>query len=229
MTNGERPLQCAACAIAGSWILLHKYIYLSSQPNVVSILEIFSYLIPSKDTLVASISVVIMLSSTSQGKVLKRADPSTIQNKFMVGYQGWFTCGGDGPPVGPGHHGWLHWFNYPIPDGGRPNTDLWPDVSEYSPSELFPAPGLKLANGEQTFLFSSRHPKTVQRHFHWMAEHGVDGAFLQRFAGQTDLEGGNEGIRNMRDEIGDRVREAAEAEGRTFAIMYVVFSQCFHE
>ena len=63
-----------------------------------------------------------------------------------------------------GHHGWLHWFNCPIPDGGRPNTDVWPDVSSYSPSELFPAPGLKTESGEQTFLFSSRNAKTVQRY-----------------------------------------------------------------
>ena len=63
-----------------------------------------------------------------------------------------------------GHHGWLHWFNYPIPDGGRPNTDVWPDVSSYSPSELYPAPGLKNMSGEQTFLFSSRNAKTVQRY-----------------------------------------------------------------
>lgn len=54
-----------------------------------------------------------------------------------------------------------------------------------------------------------------------MAEHGVDGAFLQRFAGQTDLEAGNEGILRIRDEVGDRVREAAEREGRVFAIMWV--------
>jgi hypothetical protein len=53
-----------------------------------------------------------------------------------------------------------------------------------------------------------------------MAKHGVDGAFLQRFAGQTDVEKGNEGIRKIRDEVGDRVREAAEKEGRVFAIMY---------
>src|SRR5687767_13137174 len=52
-----------------------------------------------------------------------------------------------------------------------------------------------------------------------MAEHGVDGAFLQRFAGQCDP--ANEGIRRVRDEVGDRVREAAEREGRVFAIMYV--------
>ncbi|KAG6910617.1 hypothetical protein DXG01_009126 [Tephrocybe rancida] len=179
--------------------------------------------------------------SKGKGKILKRADPSTIQDKLMVGYQGWFTCGGDGEPIGPGHHGWLHWFDAPIPDGGRVNTDLWPDVTEYSPSELFPAPGLKTAAGEQVFLFSSRHPKTVQRyrtlratrivlitvslpcrHFHWMAEHGVDGAFLQRFASQCDLEAGSEGIRRIRDEVGDRVREAAEREGRAFAIMYDV-------
>ena len=68
-------------------------------------------------------------------------------------------------PNASGHHGWIHWFNYPLADGGRPNVDLWPDVSEYSPSELFPVPGLKLENGEQAFLFSSRHPKTVRRYY----------------------------------------------------------------
>ncbi|TBU26339.1 hypothetical protein BD311DRAFT_667689 [Dichomitus squalens] len=162
------------------------------------------------------------MASLTKGRTLKRADPSTIHDKFLVGYQGWFTCAGDGEPVGPGHHGWLHWFDYPIPDGGRPNTDLWPDTSEYTPSELFPAPGLRYPNGEQAFLFSSRHPKTVQRHFNWMALHGVDGAFLQRFLGQCDVEQGNEGIRRQRDEVGDRVMEAAEKEGRVFAIMYDV-------
>ena len=55
-----------------------------------------------------------------------------------------------------------------------------------------------------------------------MARHSVDGAFLQRLAGQTDMDGGNERIRRMRDEVGDRVREAAEMEGRVFAIMWVV-------
>ncbi|KAL1681833.1 hypothetical protein EV122DRAFT_204853, partial [Schizophyllum commune] len=149
-----------------------------------------------------------------------RADPGTIKDKFMVGYQGWFTCAGDGEPVHRGHHGWLHWFNYPIPHGGRPNTDLWPEVSEYAPDELYPAPGLHFSNGEQAKLFSSRHPRTVQRHFHWMAEHGVDGVFLQRFA--SHCAEGKEDLRRMRDEITLRVREAAEKEGRVFSIMYDV-------
>ena len=117
-----------------------------------------------------------------------------------------------------GHSGWLHWF-----DEDRPNIDVWPDVSSYSPSELFPAHNLKLKTGEQAFLFSSRHPKTVQRHFHWMAEHGIDGAFLQRFAEQCQP-GQENGIRKLRDEIGQVAREAAEKEGRVFSIM-CVFSQ----
>ncbi|KAI0034330.1 hypothetical protein K488DRAFT_9505, partial [Vararia minispora EC-137] len=149
-----------------------------------------------------------------------RADPSTIHNKVLAGYQGWFTCHGDGEPVGPGHHGWIHWFGHPIPDGGNINIDLWPDMSAYSPSELFPAPGLKYSDGSQAYLFSSRHPKTVQRHFRWMAENGVDGLFLQRFVGQCDMERDNEGIRRIRDEVGDVVKDAAEKEGRVFAIMY---------
>jgi hypothetical protein len=55
-----------------------------------------------------------------------------------------------------------------------------------------------------------------------MAEHGIDGAFLQRFASECDLEAGNQGIRRIRDEVGDRVLEAAEKEGRVFAIMSVI-------
>jgi len=103
----------------------------------------------------------------------------TINFKAKLGPR--FTCDGDGEPLSPGknlslsdpqdlcsrylgHHGWLHWFNSPLPAGGRPNTDLWPDVSSYSPSELYLAPGLRTKTDGQVFLFSSRNAKTVQRH-----------------------------------------------------------------
>ncbi|KAJ3723802.1 hypothetical protein C8R42DRAFT_663634 [Lentinula raphanica] len=162
------------------------------------------------------------MSSQVDGRVLRRADPSTIQDKFLVGYQGWFTCAGDGEPIDPGHHGWLHWLNYPLPIGGRPTIDLWPDMKEYSPSELYPVPGITSHSGEPATLFSSRHPKTVKRHFNWMARHGIDGVFLQRFLGQCDTERGSKGMPRLRDEVNDRVQEAAESEGRVFAIMYDV-------
>ena len=189
------------------------------------------------------------------------ANPSTIQDKLLVGYQGWlvvlldvdvrnphlFVLGLHAPgTVSPsvqvrtkstksiishgltGHHGWLHWFNSPIPNGGRPNVDLWPDTSEYDPSELYPAPGLTTRSGDPVHLFSSRNPKTVRRHFHWMALHGVDGAFLQRFANECEIKPGNHGLRDLRDEVGDRVREAAEAEGRVFTFMYVLSPWIIH-
>ncbi|KAJ6456219.1 hypothetical protein C8R47DRAFT_1249018 [Mycena vitilis] len=167
-------------------------------------------------------------ASAKAEKVLKRANPGTIQDKFLVGYQGWFTCGGDGPPIGEGHHGWLHWIDQPLPHGGHPNTDLWPDTSAYTPAELYPVPGLTHRSGAPAQLFSSRDARTVRRHFRWMAEHGVDGAFLQRFVGEVDPENeGNrerdgrvEGTLGLRDEVGMRVREAAEVEGRVWAIMY---------
>ncbi|CAK5268817.1 unnamed protein product [Mycena citricolor] len=168
------------------------------------------------------------MAATADGRVLKRAIQGTIQDKFLVGYQGWFTCGGDGPPIGPGHHGWLHWVNQPLPppSSGRPNTDLWPDTSEYSPSELYDVAGLTHRDGTPARVFSSRDARTVRRHFKWMAIHGVDGAFLQRFVGEVDPapEGNRDGAgtRGLRDEIGRRVREAAEAEGRVWAVMYDV-------
>ncbi|KAJ6509668.1 hypothetical protein DFH09DRAFT_1374678 [Mycena vulgaris] len=188
--------------------------------------------LPRIDTRLAFVLLLqtSMTAGTSAGKVLKRANPGTIQDKFLVGYQGWFTCANDGPPIGEGHHGWLHWLNQPLPPphNGRPNTDLWPDTSAYDPSELYPVEGLTHRDGSPAKVFSSRDPRTVRRHFHWMAEHGVDGAFLQRFVGQVDQEDpGNRderygGTRRLRDEVGRRVREAAEEEGRVWAIMYDV-------
>ncbi|EIW86172.1 hypothetical protein CONPUDRAFT_114293 [Coniophora puteana RWD-64-598 SS2] len=161
------------------------------------------------------------LTPAHAGQLL-RANPNTIKNKFMVGYQGWFTCAGDGEPIGKGHHGWLHWLDRPLEHGGRPSIDLWPDVSDCAPSELYPVPGLKLADGSQAYLWSSRNPKTVQRHFHYMAQHGIDGVFLQRFLNQVDTTRQPPGIKRLRDEVGRVVRDAAEKEGRTFSIMYDV-------
>ncbi|KXN82319.1 Serine/threonine-protein kinase HT1 [Leucoagaricus sp. SymC.cos] len=103
----------------------------------------------------------------------------------------------------------------------HPYVDLFPDVSSYSPSELYPVPGLTTNNNQQSFLFSSRNPITVQRHFHWMAEHGVDGAFFRRWTGY--LGKGQNPARSRGDNVMDHVREAAEKEGRVFAIEYSGF------
>lgn len=154
---------------------------------------------------------------------LPKSNPSTIRDKFLVGYQGWFTCPGDGEPLQPGHHGFSRWFSKSIQEGGNPTVDYWPETSEYTPAELYEAPGLtKGSSNEPTRVFSSRNRATVVRHFRWMAEAAVDGVFLQRNLFDCDMEKMGPAYRHLRDEVGDRVREAAEAEGRVFAYMYDV-------
>ncbi|KAJ3558847.1 hypothetical protein NP233_g11419 [Leucocoprinus birnbaumii] len=164
-----------------------------------------------------------------------RADPTTIQDKFLVEYRARYTCPGDGEPISPGHQGWSGWYSEHIPDVERPKFDIWPDMSSYSPSELYPVPGLTNSLNEQMHLFSSRNPVTVQRHarpdsvplylenlhhrhFRWMREHEIDGALLHRWA--SNLAVGRENIVKRHNDILDKVRAAAEKEGRVFAIRY---------
>ena len=141
-----------------------------------------------------------------------RVDTSTLRGKVLVGYQGWFNCEGDGSGLG-----WKHWARRGrrAPGPGNVTVDLWPDVSELDPDERF-ATEFRNADGSAAEVFSSAHRKTVARHFRWMRDYGIDGAFLQRFATGLSrtarLENNNRVLAN--------VREAAEQSGRAFAVMY---------
>jgi hypothetical protein len=146
------------------------------------------------------------------GMSLRGSDPATIRGKAMCGYQGWFTCEGDGNGLG-----WVHWAKNP----GKPfapgnvAVDLWPDVSELTEAERH-ATGFRLANGETAHVFSSTNLETVRRHFEWMREHGIDGVFLQRFANGL----ANPGLTKQKNTVLTHVREAANLNGRTYAVMY---------
>jgi hypothetical protein len=142
------------------------------------------------------------------GRAAPAVDASTLRHKVLVGYQGWFRCPGDGT-----NDGWFHWSK----DGRRlsPDTlavEMWPDTSECAADELYPAPGFTLPDGSPAKLFSSAHPKTVARHFRWMADHGIDGAFVQRFVAELG--------RPSTDVVLGHVRKAAAAAGRTYAVCY---------
>ena len=107
-------------------------------------------------------------------------DTTTLKGKVMCGYQGWFNCEGDGA-----ERSWVHWTKGRGALGPRnAKIDLWPDVSELGPDERF-ATGFKYANGQPAEVFSSFKQATVRRHFEWMRDYGIDGAFVQRFI--TDL------------------------------------------
>src|SRR5687768_9961224 len=96
-------------------------------------------------------------------------DTSTLNNRILTGYQGWFSAPGDGNPY------WGHWSRSPDDVGpGLYTVDMWPDVSELDAEELFPCPNVELLDNSMGQLFSSNQLKTVERHFKWMKENGID-------------------------------------------------------
>ena len=107
---------------------------------------------------------------------------NSIQGKILCGYQGWFNAEGDGADLG-----WKHYKNNGEFKPGMCSVDFWPDVSEFDDDELYPT-SFKHADGSQASVFSSAHPKTVDRHFKWMKDYGIDGVFIQRFVSNVKHE-----------------------------------------
>ena len=141
-----------------------------------------------------------------------RADASTLLGKHVVGYQGWFAC----EPTNRGLAGqWSHWFRNNEPAPQNLNVDLWPDTREIDSSELCKT-GLTYSDGTPAYLFSALNPKTVDRHFAWMEEYGIDGAAVQRFAVHL----GNTNSHRRLDVVLQNERAAAEKHGRVFFVMY---------
>jgi hypothetical protein len=133
-------------------------------------------------------------------------DPSTLEGKVLLGYQGWFAC----PEDGGGR--WTHWSRG-VPTPATLTVDMYPDLSEFEADELCELPGMTIG-ASPAYLFSSRNAKTVSRHFRWMKEYGLDGALVQRFV---------TGIPSKRadgDLVLRHVLAAAAESGRTFAIEY---------
>jgi hypothetical protein len=139
-------------------------------------------------------------------------DPSTLHNKMVMGYQGWFSAPGDGSV----RSSFRHWFSADSPDPVHVTFDAWPDLSEWSEDELFET-NLHMADGTPARVYSAFNAATVDRHFSWMEEHRIDGVFLQQFV--VELEPGSND-RAFRDRVTDNVRAGAEAHGRVFSVMY---------
>lgn len=163
------------------------------------------------------------VSVTSQTKATfpdVTVDATTLTGKTVVGYQGWFYAPGDG---NPSSIGWRHWSRESgdAPGGtdigpGLYTVEMWPDVSEYDADELFDAPNVVLQDTTQGKLFSSISPKTVARHFQWMKEHGIDGAFLQRFVSEL----ADSRFFAIRNTILENVQAGANTHGRIFSLEY---------
>ncbi|MEI6714668.1 MAG: PA14 domain-containing protein [Verrucomicrobiota bacterium] len=139
--------------------------------------------------------------------VTDRSLTTNLKGKIMAGYQGWFRT-----PNDPYDNGWVHWGAI---ERGQFSVDMWPDVSGIPESGTEKAGDLQTANGKPTRLFSSAWPEVVRQHFCWMREHNIDGVFLQRF-----LNGNTFANSNRPEWVLGNVREAANREGRLWAIEY---------
>lgn len=122
----------------------------------------------------------------------------------MAGYQGWFRAEGDGANAG---------FSHYFQSEQKCGIDLWPDVAEYKKTYETP---FKHADGSPARLFSSYDKSTVDLHFKWMKEYGLDGVFMQRFFSTAkENRRNNSSLAVLKNAL-----EAASSTERAIAVMY---------
>ena len=163
-----------------------------------------------------------MSNRTSRREVIERTlrpfhgesragvDTTTLTGKVMCGYQGWFTCPGDGSG-----RGWYHWQKRGKFAPGACTIDLWPDVSDLGDDERFET-AFRHADDRKAEVYSPLIRKTVLRHFAWMEEYGIDGVFVQRFGAEVR---NPMGLYHFNVVLGN-CRAGANRHGRAWAVMY---------
>lgn len=151
--------------------------------------------------------------------MLAAADPSSNSEKpptkydsfrglVMTGYQGWFNANTDGAGKK-----WTHYSRKGRFEPGHCSIDFWPDTSEYETKYKTP---FHFSDGSPAHVFSSYDSSTVELHFKWMAQYGIDGAFMQRFIHSLE----EPKVVNHYDRVFDSAIEAATKLGRAISIRY---------
>ena len=132
---------------------------------------------------------------------------NSYKGLVMAGYQGWFNTPDDGSG------GWHH---YNGPKGFRPGScsvDFWPEVSEYK--KLYKTE-FTFEDGKPASVFSSYDESTVELHFKWMNQYGLDGVFMQRFVSEIRNESG---LKHFNKVLNSAMKAANKYE-RAICVMY---------
>lgn len=133
---------------------------------------------------------------------------NSYKGLVMAGYQGWFNTPDDGAGRG--------WHHYESRKGFTPGSctiDLWPDMSEYKVT--YPT-DFTYDDGTPAHVFSSYDESTVDTHFRWMQEYGLDGVFMQRFVAEIR---NNSGRKHFNKVLASAMKAANKYE-RAIAVMY---------
>lgn len=136
----------------------------------------------------------------------------SYNNLVMAGYQGWFAANGD-----QSERGWYHYQNgncggfFP----GCCAIDFWPDMTEYTKKYASP---FKYADNSTAYLYSPYDAESVDLHFKWMKDYGIDGVFMQRFV--VEIKESNVKGKRHFNKVLENALAAAKKYGRAISVMY---------
>lgn len=133
---------------------------------------------------------------------------TSYKGLVMAGYQGWYTAEGDGAD-----RGWHHYEKSGKFEPGSTNIDFWPDITEYSKKykTLF-----KYFDGSDAYVYSPYDEESVDLHFKWMKDYGLDGVFMQRFVSEIKSVKGKQHF----NKVLSNALKAANKYGRAICVMY---------
>lgn len=156
--------------------------------------------------------LLISISISAQTKHATTSKYMSYKGLVMAGYQGWFNCEGDGAD-----RGWTHYSKNGKFEDGSCTIDYWPQMDEYKVKYLTP---FKFADGSPAYVFSSFDESTVDLHFKWMKEYGIDGVFMQRFFSVLT----SKDRLNHNDKVLASAIKAANKYGIAISLMYDIGS-----
>jgi hypothetical protein len=133
---------------------------------------------------------------------------TSYDNLVMAGYQGWFTAMGDGAD-----RNWHHYEKSGKFEPGYTNVDFWPDISEYTKTYKT---AFKYADGTDAYVYSPYDEESVDLHFKWMKDYGIDGVFMQRFVSEIKNAKG----KNHFNKVLSNALKAAKKYQRAICVMY---------
>jgi hypothetical protein len=133
---------------------------------------------------------------------------TSYEGLVMAGYQGWFTAEGDGAD-----RGWHHYEKSGKFEPGMNTIDFWPDVREYVKTYKT---SFKYTDGTNAYVYSPYDEESVDLHFKWMKEYGIDGVFMQRFVSEIKSVKG----KNHFNKVLANALKASKKYNRAICVMY---------
>lgn len=184
----------------------------TNQVNIIKFVLFFLFVsaqINAQQVLLVDETDVILKTPIEEVSDTQSKNPyGSYTNLVMVGYQGWFAADGD-----DSNRGWYHYGIKGSDLPGPTTIDMWPDMTEYKNKYITP---FKNKDGSNTYLYSPYDEQSVDLHFKWMKEYGIDGVHMQRFLPEVASEKGKRHF----NKVLKNALKAAKKYNRAISVMY---------